>query len=179
MVNKIVISETEGKAIHLERYTAEHTQRIFGILDQEIGENIGWGLKENVEELEEYLKKDDLTLWVIFLNNELVGCVFLYVTIIETNVWSRRIANLGYFIDKHFRGKGCASQVVPWVINYAFEVLDIKRLIAGCLENNAISKKIIEKNGFRFVGIERNYARPMSSKKYLNHYLYDLIPEDS
>jgi len=178
MADRIILNNEKSKVIHLEKYFSKHTKLIYSILDKEIGEMMGWEIRKTSKELENHLNKDNLKFWSIFLNNNLVGGIFLDLTIKETNVWSKRIANIGYFIDSKYRRKGCISASVPWVIDYAFKILKIQRLKAGHLETNVASRKIIEKNGFKLVGIERNYAKPFSSKKYLNHYLYDLILED-
>jgi RimJ/RimL family protein N-acetyltransferase len=175
---KILISKEYSHVLFLEEYCHAHTQRIYEILDKEIGENMGWEVKSSPKDLEKYLDNESLKFWSIFFDDELVGCIFLDLTVKETNVWSRKMANLGYFIDKSYRGKGYISAVVPRVITYAFKVIKLKRIKAGHLENNIASKKIIRNNGFKLIGVERNYAKPISANRYLNHYVYDLIPGD-
>lgn len=175
---RIVLRESGQKPFFLEEYRPAHIPRLFAILDAEIGENLGWEVKNSAEDLRKYLENQNLKFWSMFLGDEIIGGIFLDVTIKETNVWERRTANLGYFVERPWRGKGYVSFAVPPVISYAFDVLKLQRLKAGHLENNGASRKIIEKNGFRLVGIERNYAKPKSLGKYLDHYLYDLIPNE-
>jgi RimJ/RimL family protein N-acetyltransferase len=175
---KIIILENGNHTLFLEEYYHEHTQRIYDILDKEIGENMGWELRNCTKDLEKYLDNENLKFWSIFFDGRLIGGVFLDLTIKETNVWLRKMANLGYFIDKPYRGRGYISIIIPWIITHSFNILGLERIKVGHLENNIVSKKVIERNGFKLIGMERNYAKPLSSDRYLNHYVYDLIPED-
>jgi RimJ/RimL family protein N-acetyltransferase len=177
-MEKIVLKNDVNKIIHLEKYKKNHIKDIFNILDIEIWEKIWWDVKSSIEELEKYINKEELIFWSIFLNEKLVWWIFLDLAIKKNNVWERKTANIWYFIDKNYRWNSCAWVSTHFAINYAFNELKITRLKAGHLENNLISKKIIEKNWFKLIGIERNYAKPTSSEKYLNHYLYDMTFED-
>jgi len=56
---------------------------------------------------------------------------------------------LGYWIGKPFWGKGIATQAVSLIVKFAFTELKLNMLYAICLERNAPSRRVLEKNNFR------------------------------
>jgi RimJ/RimL family protein N-acetyltransferase len=58
-------------------------------------------------------------------------------------------AEIGFLIgEENERGKGFATMAIDLVTNYAFECLDIKKIIAGCYEGNHPSYYALLKAGF-------------------------------
>lgn len=165
----------EIKNLKLVPYSKKHDKDIFKILNREICEKIGWPLPRTSKKLSEFLKNKKTCFWSIFLGDILIGGIFVDMKFRRDNVWEMKTVNLGYFLDEEYRNNGYVSMAVPEIIKFSFSKLGARRIIAGCLENNSESKKIIKRNGFKFVGVERNYAKLKSKNKFLNHYLYDLI----
>lgn len=68
--------------------------------------------------------------------------------------WIHRKASISLFIgNKDYWGKGYAAQVIGLIENYAFSVLNLRKLDAGIYSENIASKKAFEKNGFLVEGI--------------------------
>ena len=59
-----------------------------------------------------------------------------------------KLAAVGYFIDIPDRGKGYISEALRAVVRFAFEEDDVCRFEAGCLKENAASRRVLEKCGF-------------------------------
>jgi [ribosomal protein S5]-alanine N-acetyltransferase len=79
--------------------------------------------------------------------NELVGMCGLHG--IENN----HARELGYWVGKPFWRQGYASFGVRMVLSFAFENLRLDSIGSCALETNAASRRVLEKNGFRFEGL--------------------------
>ena len=58
---------------------------------------------------------------------------------------------LGYWIGRPFWGRGHASEAVARLVRHAFEERGLEWLEASCLESHVASRRVLEKNGFRFL----------------------------
>ncbi|MCX0409593.1 GNAT family N-acetyltransferase [Clostridium perfringens] len=85
---------------------------------------------------------------------------------------------IGYTIEKNFWGKGVASECIKAIENFAFEILDMNRIIAMIDSNNISSIKLSEKLGFHKDGILREHYYNKSKDKYINIWVYSLIKSD-
>jgi len=83
------------------------------------------------------------------------------VTLAETDVllgavsltWiNRSMAELGYWIGEPYWGNGYCSEAVRALIGFAFEQLDIDRIIAEHWRRNPASGRVMEKAGMRRFG---------------------------
>ena len=63
--------------------------------------------------------------------------------------WIHRYADIGLIIgNTNFWGKGVATEAIGLVTQYAFNRLNLRRIIAGVYVTNTNSIKAFEKNGF-------------------------------
>ena len=60
-------------------------------------------------------------------------------------------AEVGYSIVPSWRKRGIATEGLQGLMKWAYETLTISRLAARCLPENQSSKRVLEKNGFKFV----------------------------
>ena len=88
-----------------------------------------------------------LQYWPVFLlaTNEFAGCCGL-----RLYKQGKQIFELGFHFLPQFWGKGLATEAAQAVISYAFGPLALKGLFAGHHPDNAASKKVLEKLGFRY-----------------------------
>lgn len=61
-------------------------------------------------------------------------------------------AEIGYAVDAAFRGRGLATTVTRALMDYAYDVLDMNRIIITCATGNVASRAIPERLGFRREG---------------------------
>lgn len=66
-------------------------------------------------------------------------------------------AHLGYRTALAHQGQGLMSEAVAAVVGFAFETLDLHRLMANHLPENRASARVLEKCGFRREGLARDY----------------------
>ena len=86
-------------------------------------------------------------------------------------------AGLGILIFSEVeRGRGYGAEALRLMINYSFKRLELHQLYANILEENSPSIRLFEKQGFRPVGLKKDWLRLEGSFK--NEYLYQLIYTD-
>lgn len=78
--------------------------------------------------------------------------------------WSIPKAELGYFMDEKYTGKGLATNTVNLVINYLFNELRFVKLFLRIHEQNKSSRRLAEKCGFITEGIIRKEYKTTSGK---------------
>ena len=66
-----------------------------------------------------------------------------------------RKAEIGYMLGKEHRGKGFMTEAVQLALGFAFGKLKLNRVRISCSTRNKASRKVIEKAGAKFEGIER------------------------
>jgi len=97
--------------------------------------------------------------WPLFLlsTGEHIGCCGL-----RPYDLSQRIYEIGFHIRSQRWGFGYASEAARGVIEFAFVNLDANALFAGHNPRNAVSRKLLEKLGFRYTHDE--YYEPTGLK---------------
>jgi [ribosomal protein S5]-alanine N-acetyltransferase len=83
--------------------------------------------------------------WPCFLlqDRELAGCA-------GVRPYREGTPELGFHFRPQFHGRGLAEEAARAVIAYAFETLAVRSLFAGHHPDNAASKKLLMKLGFRY-----------------------------
>jgi RimJ/RimL family protein N-acetyltransferase len=74
--------------------------------------------------------------------NQIIGDIGLHFLADEN------IMEIGYTLGKNHRGRGYASEAVKRVVQFAFETLNKKEIIASVDPNNTPSIKLLERIGF-------------------------------
>jgi [ribosomal protein S5]-alanine N-acetyltransferase len=59
---------------------------------------------------------------------------------------------LGYWLSEDYWGKGIMSEAVAAVIDIAREAKDVVRIVVDVKDGNWGSRRVLEKNGFRYLG---------------------------
>ncbi len=85
-------------------------------------------------------------------------------------------AEIGYMIKKSAQGKGVGSEALRLLKDYAFNTLNLNKLVATCSINNTGSYKLLEKLGFIREGCLRQNAK--ISDRYIDDYVYGLCKSD-
>lgn len=77
---------------------------------------------------------------------------------------------LGYWIGAPFARQGYMREAIQAVVHHAFVQLDLSRIEAACLPENAASRGVLEKSGFKYEGVAQSYLQ--ISGRWRNHVLY-------
>lgn len=79
-------------------------------------------------------------------------------------------ATVGYWIGAPFARAGYMSEALRAVIHHAFTALDLSRLESACLPENAASRGVLEKCGYKYEGVAQSYLQ--INGRWRNHVLY-------
>ncbi|HZC74626.1 MAG TPA: GNAT family protein [Gaiellaceae bacterium] len=72
---------------------------------------------------------------------------------------SLQSGTIGYWVDHARNGRGLATGAVGEILDYAFGELELHRVEAATLVDNASSQRVLEKNGFDRIGLARKFLR--------------------
>jgi [ribosomal protein S5]-alanine N-acetyltransferase len=87
------------------------------------------------------------------------------------------MASLGYWMGEPFAGRGVMTNAVRLVTQLAFDRLDLRRIEAACLPENAASVRLLEKTGFRKEGLAREYLS--INGQWRDHLLFAKLSGDN
>lgn len=82
-------------------------------------------------------------------------------------------AMASYFVDEAHAGRGLASAAVHDLVVHAFEELELHRVEAGTAVVNVASQRVLEKNGFRRIGLLERHL--LLQGQWVDHYLFELV----
>lgn len=83
---------------------------------------------------------------------------------------------LGYWVGLPFVRQGYMREAIGGVCHYAFRAMDLSRLEAACLPENAASRGVLEKAGFKYEGVAQSYLQ--INGRWRNHVLYANLRND-
>ena len=83
---------------------------------------------------------------------------------------------VGYWIGQPFARHGYMREALRAVVHHAFTQLDISRIEAACLPENAASRAVLEKSGFKYEGVAQSYLQ--INGRWRNHVLYSNLRGD-
>ncbi|MEO1918992.1 MAG: GNAT family protein [Paracoccaceae bacterium] len=83
---------------------------------------------------------------------------------------------VGYWMGENYARQGYMKEALEAAVQYAFTVLDISRIQAGCLPENAPSRALLEKSGFKYEGVAQSYLQ--IAGRWRNHVLYANLRRD-
>ncbi len=79
-------------------------------------------------------------------------------------------AEVGYDLMPCFQGKGYMAEALAAVLGYGFGALALRRVEARTHPGNAPSRRLLERLGFSFVGVES----PQDAGKYEPNVIYEV-----
>ena len=85
-------------------------------------------------------------------------------------------ATLGYWIGAPYARQGFMREAILAVVHHAFTTMDLSRMEAACLPENAASRGALEKCGFKYEGVAQSYLQ--INGRWRNHVLYANLRHD-
>lgn len=85
-------------------------------------------------------------------------------------------AQVGYWIGPDFARQGYMTEALEAVVGHAFVTLDLSRIEAACLSENAASRGLLERAGFGYEGVARRYLQ--IDGRWRDHVLYASLRDD-
>ena len=83
---------------------------------------------------------------------------------------------LGYWVGEPYARQGYMTEALQAVVHHAFTVLDLSRLEAACLPENAPSRGVLEGCGFKYEGVAQSYLQ--INGRWRTHVLYANLRSD-
>lgn len=163
------------KRLIMRKFSEGDMEEFYEIVKKnEVGKWLGLGKGMTFEEAEAYLNiiikhwtKHNFGVWAVLnkTNEEIMGhCGLRYIDDAED-------VEIIYLLDPEFWGKGYATEAGNEVIQYAFNFLRLDKLVARVRPDNSMSKKVIDKLGFEYIGDKEYAGRTLSFyKKWLVSY---------
>jgi RimJ/RimL family protein N-acetyltransferase len=111
------------------------------------------------------------TAFVIAVEDELVGGI----GVVLSEDCERVSGEIGYWLGEQVWGQGLATAAVSAFTSHALATYGLTRLFALPFARNLASRRVLEKAGFRLVGILRHSA--IKQGEVIDQALYDLVKE--
>ena len=83
---------------------------------------------------------------------------------------------LGYWTGQPFARQGYMREAIGAVVHHAFNKLELSRIEAACLPENAASRGLLEKSGFKYEGVAQSYLQ--INGRWRTHVLYAALRHD-
>ncbi|MBL3594513.1 GNAT family N-acetyltransferase [Rhodovulum sulfidophilum] len=83
---------------------------------------------------------------------------------------------LGYWVGECHARRGYMREAIEAVVHYAFTQKDLSRIEAACLPENAASRGVLERCGFKYEGVAQSYLQ--INGRWRNHVLYANLRRD-
>ena len=83
---------------------------------------------------------------------------------------------LGYWTGKPFSRQGFMREAIGGGVHFAFTRLDLSRIEAACLPENAASRGLLENSGFKYEGVAQSYLQ--IDGRWRTHVLYASLRSD-
>ncbi len=155
--------EFETGRYYLRRVTVDDAEAIFNsyATDMEVTRFLGWKPHQSIADTAAFLKVAS-SEWdfgtgfpvVAFHReqpDELIGMFHPHLI--------RHRVNYGYVLRASSWGKGCASEVMRWLVDHALSHPEIFRTEAFCDMDHTASARVMEKAGMEREGILRCYFK--------------------
>jgi len=89
---------------------------------------------------------------------------------------SMHSAHLGYWIDRRFAGRGAMPTAVALVTDHCFAQVGLHRIEVNIRPENAASRRVVAKLGFREEGLRRGFLHIAGD--WRDHICYALVREE-
>ena len=83
---------------------------------------------------------------------------------------------LGYWIGQPFARRGYMREAIEAVVHHAFHQMGLSRIEAACLPENAASRGVLERCGFKYEGVAQSYLQ--INGRWRTHVLYAALRTD-
>jgi len=86
---------------------------------------------------------------------------------------NREDRELGYWLGVAYWGRGFATEAARAVIDYVFGDLECEALQSGARVSNPASRRVLEKCGFQWTGVQLTRIRAIASSAPVDRFRLD------
>ncbi len=83
---------------------------------------------------------------------------------------------MGYWVGAAHARQGYMGEAIPAAVHHAFTALDLSRIESACLPENAASRAVLERSGFKYEGVAQSYLQ--IAGRWRTHVLYACLRSD-
>lgn len=112
----------------------------------------------------------------LFLIRRSDGVLLGAITLSNIRRGPAQAGTTGYWIGECHARRGYMREALTAVVHHAFHVLDLSRMEAGCLPENAPSRRLLESCGYKYEGVAQSYLQ--INGRWRNHVLYANLRSD-
>lgn len=105
-------------------------------------------------------------------DNLLVGAI----TLDNIRRGPAQAGTMGYWVGAQHARRGYMREAIAATVHYAFTALDLSRIESACLPENAASRGVLEKSGFKYEGVAQSYLQ--INGRWRTHVLYSNLRSD-
>ena len=111
-----------------------------------------------------------------FLERSVDGALLGAITIDNIRRGPAQMATIGYWIGAPFARQGYMTEAIGAVTRHAFLAMDLSRIEAACLPDNAASRAALERSGFKYEGVAQSFLQ--INGRWRTHVLYANLRHD-
>lgn len=141
--------------LELEDLKPEFAGELYNLVDKNrtrLREFLGWLDNMNSTEDEtrfiNEINNEIITSFAIKFENKIIGTIDFH-DFEESD--DEKVADIGYWIDFDFEGKGIVGKCCKTLIKYGFDELKLSRIFIHCDVRNTKSENVAKNAGFEFV----------------------------
>jgi len=112
----------------------------------------------------------------LFLTRKGDGTLMGAITLDNIRRGPAQSGTLGYWMGQSHARQGYMREAIEALAHHSFRRLDLSRLEAACLEENAASRALLERCGFKYEGVAQAYLQ--IAGRWRNHVLYSMLRSD-
>ena len=113
-----------------------------------------------------------LPLFLVRRDGVLVGAI----TLDNIRRGPAQSGTIGYWIGQPFARQGYMHEAIGALVHHAFTTMDLSRIDAACLPENAASRGVLERSGFKYEGVAQSYLQ--INGRWRNHVLFSNLRSD-
>lgn len=146
----------------LRKLQASDAEEIFATWtsDERVAKYTSWYAHKNIEDTKAYvayiMSKTELSnyYWIIELDKKIIGSV----NVCYSDEYLE-IAGIGYVLGYEYWGKGYITEATRAVIQFLFNDVNYRKIIAGCDSENIGSSRVMEKVGMKREAVFREHIK--------------------
>lgn len=115
-------------------------------------------------------------VWTMREGEQFRGLVGLHDVRRQQLAWRIDRAELGYWIGAPWRNRGFTSEGARAAVRFGFERLDLHKITVGCVKENVASVRVIERLGFRLLGVQREHFHRFG--RWWDHLTYEMLADE-
>lgn len=112
----------------------------------------------------------------VFMQRREDGALLGAITLDNIRRGPAQSGTFGYWIGQNYARHGYMREAILALVHYAFTTLDLSRIEAACLPENAASRGVLEKSGFKYEGVAQSYLQ--IDGRWRNHVLFSNLRGD-